>query len=220
MKLKGVTTYEVPWRYFIVIAPLVFLMKLWLLTLRTSVENKELEKLLRSPEPFIILFWHNKIFSITRFKQMLRKNYPMCGLVSPSKDGAWLAAAFKVLGITTVRGSSKRRGGVAIKELVDILKEGSDIAITPDGPRGPIYTVKKGALKVAELSGIRMFPVTIEYKNSIKFNSWDKFEIPLPFSKVILKPIAPLNYEELVQKASANGQEPEEFLANLMNAKS
>ena len=136
--------------------------------------------------PIIICFWHNRILGITL--AFLRK-YPrdrggVTVLTSPSKDGAILSHAMGALGMGSVRGSSSRRGAQALLELVTLIENGRDIAITPDGPRGPRYKFGPGAIMLAQKTGAPLVAVHAKYSWCKRLKSWDGFIIPLPFSTI------------------------------------
>jgi len=103
-------------------------------------------------------------------------------LVSASKDGALLAAVMGTFGVELVRGSSSRRGPQALLELTSRAEQGYDLAVTPDGPRGPRYVVQKGVIALAQVTGLPIIPVTCNTRRKICAKSWDGFQIPLPFS--------------------------------------
>ena len=107
-------------------------------------------------------------------------------LTSPSKDGAIIARVMAHFGIGNVRGSSSRRGSEAVRELADALTSGLDVAITPDGPRGPKYRLQPGALRLAQISGVPITLVHIVYSRYWELKSWDRFRIPKPFSRVTI----------------------------------
>ena len=86
--------------------------------------------------------------------------------------------------IGAVRGSHKRRGAHAVMELVESVKNGADVFITPDGPRGPRYRMSPGPIYAASKLGVPIVPLAINYSSCWKLNSWDRFQIPKPFSKV------------------------------------
>lgn len=133
--------------------------------------------------PLIWAFWHNRILGATaaykRFIPWRRGSV----LTSPSKDGEILARVMGRLGMGSVRGSSSRRGSHALMELMGVLQRGEDVAITPDGPRGPVYELAPGLIKLAELSGARIMPLRIEFARYWELKSWDGFRIPVPFSR-------------------------------------
>jgi Uncharacterized protein conserved in bacteria len=215
MKLKGYTTYIVPLWYYIILAPLCLFFKLWLATIRIKY-SEETKNAISADKRVIALIWHNRIFVTPLLRRHFRKQYRMSGLVSPSRDGAWLAGVFRLFDIETIRGSSKRRGGVALKEMADAIEDGSDVCITPDGPRGPKYSIKKGALKLAEISGVDLLMVRANYSRFFKINTWDDFMFPLPFSTVELIAEPLINYEEVCRRATLQAITPENFVENAL----
>jgi lysophospholipid acyltransferase (LPLAT)-like uncharacterized protein len=107
----------------------------------------------------------------------------MAAMVSASKDGAFLAAILECFKVQPVRGSSSRRGPQALLELTTWSERGYDLAITPDGPRGPCYVVQEGIMSLAQLTGLPIMPVSYHLTWKIQVKSWDRFQIPLPFSR-------------------------------------
>jgi lysophospholipid acyltransferase (LPLAT)-like uncharacterized protein len=134
----------------------------------------------------IYCIWHNRLALCVklyyRFGQR-RDNAPgLAGLVSASKDGALLSAIFQRFGVQPVRGSSSRRGAQALVELNSWAERGYDLAITPDGPRGPKYVLADGAITLAQITGLPLVPASYHLNWKIQIKSWDKFQIPLPFA--------------------------------------
>jgi len=118
-------------------------------------------------------------------------------LVSRSRDGELIARALKKLGYGVVRGSSSRGGTKAILQMSDIIAGGGQVAITPDGPRGPAYRIKDGVVYLAKNTGAPVFPTTVTFaKPTIRLNSWDRFMIPLPFAKVKIAVGGPLTFSK------------------------
>jgi lysophospholipid acyltransferase (LPLAT)-like uncharacterized protein len=115
---------------------------------------------------------------------MFRKKIQIYGLVSPSSDGAWLAEILGAIGIKAIRGSSKRNGISAISTIVQKLREGACVTITPDGPRGPINKFKNGAAMVAQRAESNVVAFAFGYGCHISLSTWDRFKIPLPFSRI------------------------------------
>ena len=134
----------------------------------------------------IFCFWHNRLaLCVELYFLFRRKQYApagVAGLVSASKDGALLAAVFERFGVLAVRGSSSRRGAQALRELSTWSERGYDLAITPDGPRGPRYKLAEGAAGLAQITGRQILPVSYYLKWKVQLNSWDGFQIPLPFT--------------------------------------
>lgn len=138
-------------------------------------------------EPAIFCLWHNRLaISMVVHRRNGRK---LAALVSASKDGALLAAVLANYGVEQVRGSSSRRGPQALLELSSRAKLGYDLAVTPDGPRGPRYVVQEGVIALAQVTGLPIIPVTCDMRSKICLKSWDRFQIPLPFShcEIILR---------------------------------
>ena len=135
--------------------------------------------------PAIYILWHNRFFVVppawNRICRGLRKTV---ALTSASNDGAMVAAAMKVFGLDSIRGSSSRRGVAALVGLKRALAAGSDICLTPDGPRGPRYRVQPGFLKLAEATGAPIIPIHLRFSNAWRLKTWDRFVIPKPFSRV------------------------------------
>ena len=134
------------------------------------------------------IFWHNRLFIIPWFYShyMSRRDCPRHSkaLTSASKDGEILAAFLARFDIGAIRGSSSRRGAVAMLEMVRTAEEGYDIAITPDGPRGPKYQLNPGVVTLAQKANIPILPISVFYSRYWELKSWDAFQIPKPFATV------------------------------------
>ncbi len=132
----------------------------------------------------IFVFWHNRIFALgAGVRTMIKSNDITC-LTSASKDGALIEAVMGMHGISSVRGSSSRRGKKAMIEMARKIQEGSSLCITPDGPRGPVYSLNPGAIRLASATQASIVPVHVEYSRYWELKTWDKFRIPKPFSRV------------------------------------
>lgn len=150
-------------------------------TCKIKVHNYNmLQKLIFSKNNFIIAFWHGLM--ITGW--YLHKGLNCAALVSKSKDGDLLAHILEKWGYKVIRGSSHIGGSDALENMIELLNKKYSLAITPDGPTGPIYKMKAGAVVAAKKSGVPLILLAIFNKRKIILNSWDKFEIPLPFSKI------------------------------------
>lgn len=137
--------------------------------------------------PVIYCTWHNRLaLSMKLYLAFGRRRFQsagLAGLVSASRDGAFLSAILERFGVQPVRGSSSRRGAQALLELTTWAERGYDLAITPDGPRGPCYVVQDGAMALAQMTGLPLVPASYHVKWKIQLKSWDRFQIPLPFSR-------------------------------------
>lgn len=205
------------WKHYVLLFPIYAAVRLWQSTVRLKAEDAEALGRLEDPRRLIGLAWHNRIFFLPMCKYVFRPNLPMSGLVSASRDGAWLCAFFRFLGIGAVRGSSRRRGAHAIISMVETLREASDIFITPDGPRGPRYECKPGFLSVAKGSGARILLLRITPSSYWTIGAaWDKFILPKPFSRATVSVLEFENYAELVSAAERAGKSPERLAADFL----
>lgn len=137
-------------------------------------------------EALIFAAWHNRLaLSLMLYEYYVRRPQPqrkLTCLVSASKDGGLLARVMELFHIEPTRGSSSRRGAQALRELVALGDRGYDIAITPDGPRGPCYVVRDGVIATAQLTGMTIVPASYHLNWKIRLKSWDRFQLPLPFA--------------------------------------
>lgn len=128
----------------------------------------------------IYIFWHSKMLLGWR----LFKNTGAAALVSQSKDGDILNGILTNWKYNVIRGSSSKGGKEALTRLIKSANSGHSIVITPDGPRGPASMIKNGAFIISNETGLPIVPISINFaKKKILTRSWDKFEIPYPFSK-------------------------------------
>lgn len=166
---------------------LAAVLRLWGRTLRFQADAATVERLTKSDEPAAIVLWHNRLFLSAEIFRRYRTRRRVYGLVSASKDGAWLAAFYRLIGIHPVRGSSSNFGREAGRALIEVMREGHDIGITPDGPRGPIYVVEPGVLVVTRRNNAPMVLVGAEFTRAWRLKSWDRFYIPVPFSRIKMR---------------------------------
>ncbi len=139
------------------------------------------------PGPAIYCVWHNRLplCLVLYYGYVKKRNRTpgMAAMVSASKDGGFLAAILECFRVQPVRGSSSRRGPQALLELTTWAERGYDLAITPDGPRGPRYIVQEGVMALAQVTGFPIVPASYHLQWKIQVKSWDRFQIPLPFSR-------------------------------------
>lgn len=137
--------------------------------------------------PVIFCIWHNRLalaLDVRRvYLQTMRSTRPLAAIVSASKDGGILARVLERFDTQPVRGSTSRRGPQALLELTTWSARGHDLAITPDGPRGPRYHVQPGVVALAQVTGRAVVPVCYTLSRKWVLNSWDGFQIPLPFAR-------------------------------------
>lgn len=150
-------------------------------TLRVSYKNKKvIDDLRKQKQNYVLAFWHGTML----LPWFLHRDDGFAALTSKSKDGDLLAKQLKHWNYKVVRGSSSKGGDVALGIMVDLAKNGFSIAITPDGPRGPEHKFKAGAVITAKKSKVPVVLIGIGIKSKKKLKSWDKFQIPNPFTNV------------------------------------
>lgn len=170
-----------------VVWPFAMLMKLWGMSLRFDETPEDVKNYTKNDEPVAIVLWHNRLFLSAEIVRRYRQGRTPYALVSASQDGAWLTAFFSLVGLRTVRGSSSRLGREAATALVEVLRAGYDVGITPDGPRGPCYEMKPGAIIVPRRTGVPLLLVGGEFSHAWRLGSWDRFYLPRPFSRVRMR---------------------------------
>lgn len=149
------------------------------------------EVLRAETHPVIFAIWHNRLaLALLMYRHYARQRgqaHRLAAIVSASKDGGLVARVLEHFGVEPVRGSSSRRGAQALVELKTWAGRGYDIAFTPDGPRGPCYVVQAGTISLAQLTGRPIVPVSYRLDRKVTLKSWDRFQIPLPFGRVVMK---------------------------------
>ncbi|MDE3174334.1 MAG: lysophospholipid acyltransferase family protein [Gemmatimonadota bacterium] len=134
----------------------------------------------RRGEPVVFVVWHGQLLPLL----WAHRRQDISVLISEHRDGELIARIARALGYRTVRGSSTRGANRALVGLVRELDAGYDVAITPDGPRGPYHSFAAGSLLVAQRSGRPILPVGAHASRSWHFQSWDRFILPKPFARV------------------------------------
>lgn len=139
-----------------------------------------------SNHPYIYVFWHNRIFTLGSAFRIISPETRVACLTSASKDGALLESVMNEQGIDAVRGSTSRRGRAAMVEMMRKIRGGHGVGISPDGPRGPVYELNPGVLKLAAATKRELVLVQADYSDYWELKTWDGFRIPKPFSRVTI----------------------------------
>lgn len=149
-------------------------------TMRTSYINFEgYRKMLDGGQQVILAFWHGRLL-------MMPYSYPgrkITILVSQSKDGELIARTMEKFGIESARGSTTRGALGGVKGLLKSVRGGRDLAITPDGPKGPNMKVQMGVIQLARMTGLPIIPLSFGASWKKSCGSWDSFLLPYPFSR-------------------------------------
>jgi lysophospholipid acyltransferase (LPLAT)-like uncharacterized protein len=150
-------------------------------TTRVRRERYEPIQALRAAgQPVIFTFWHGGILPLAYYHQ----GEGVVVLVSEHRDGEYITRVLERWGYDTARGSSTRGGSRGLRGLVKAAREGHDLAITPDGPKGPARVFKPGGIVVAQLTGLPLAPLAVGASSSWHLDSWDSFMVPKPLSKI------------------------------------
>jgi len=132
--------------------------------------------------PVLLAFWHGRmLYFLHRYH---RQHFTI--LVSRSKDGELVSRVLQRFGVPVTRGSSSQGGVQGLRAIVRKVRSGYNAGFTPDGPRGPRYTVQPGIVAVAKMTGAAILPVTYSARWKKIFRSWDAYLMPLPFSRVVV----------------------------------
>jgi hypothetical protein len=152
-------------------------------TLRIKwIGEKKLDAIRKNRGQVIYAFWHGRML-ISSYSHRGQKIHV---LISQHRDGELIARIIERLGFVSVRGSTTRGGTKAIFEMVNRGASGYDVAITPDGPKGPKFKVQLGTIYIAQRSQMPIIPITNAAKSRWTLSSWDGFLIPKPFSKAVI----------------------------------
>ncbi len=133
---------------------------------------------------FIMACWHGELLMIPYAYTRYKKNPNVKLLISEHFDGNLIAKTLNKFGFGTIRGSSTRGGAKALVESIKALKNGSDIGITPDGPKGPRHEISDGIIVMAKKTNTNLVLVEIKPTKYWQLKSWDKFVIPKPFGTI------------------------------------
>ena len=172
-------------------------------TIRFTVEGwKNIEDIERVGRVPIFSFWHDQIFAGTYFF----RGRGIAVITSQSLDGEYIARFIQRLGYGSVRGSSSRGGVGALVEMVRIMRAGIPTAFTVDGPRGPRHVAKPGPVYLAKKTGNPMLPFSVECEHFWTLKSWDKLQIPRPFTKARLKIAEPIYVPADAEDTEANAR--------------
>ena len=170
-----------------------FLIHLIGASLRLTIEDRG--AILDQPEhpPVIIAFWHNRTALMAYFYERGCRGRTALTFISRSRDGQFMTDVASFFGIKAVRGSSSRHGAAALLAAVRAAGDPHvDLAITPDGPRGPRYQIQPGLIRLAQLTQRPIIAITYRLQWKLELKSWDRFHVPLPFSACHLTTSEPI----------------------------
>lgn len=150
-------------------------------TVRYRLTGHEIRaRILATRTPIVHVLWHGRLLPLAHY----HRGEGMGTLISRSGDGEYIARVVRRWGYEPVRGSSSRGGREGLQQLVMQVRQGRSVAVTPDGPRGPKQKMKNGALVLAQRTGAPVLPVSAAADRAWWFESWDRFLVPKPFTRV------------------------------------
>ena len=147
-----------------------------------SINTEGYLALRRARQPFVFSLWHGDMLPLL----YSHREEGVAVLISEHRDGELIARIVERFGFRTVRGSTSRNAGRALIGLVKALEDGLEIAVTPDGPRGPVHSYAPGAVVAAHRASTSIIPIGVAVSRSWRLRSWDRFVIPKPFSRVTI----------------------------------
>lgn len=161
-----------------------------------------------SDAPTIFACWHGELLMLPYLYSHYRKTPHAKVLISPHFDGALISRTIKYFGLKTLAGSSDKSAARVLIQAIKSIKEGYDIGITPDGPKGPRHEVADGTIAIAQKTEAKIILVEIKPTKFWQLNSWDRFVIPKPFGtihfyasqEIDLKGLEMQDARELIQK--------------------
>jgi lysophospholipid acyltransferase (LPLAT)-like uncharacterized protein len=200
------------WPARLLIASGFGLYRIWARTLRLQVEDPHEIVAFVKQQPVIFAIWHNRLLMLPRVFDPSFPTRQSYGLISASRDGDLIAQFIERSGYGTIRGSSSRKGVIALRQLVETLAADGNVLVTPDGPRGPVYQVSQGIIFLAQKSGAPIVPIHMEYSSCWRLKSWDRFVVPRPFATLRAIFGAPIQITPL--------ERPEQFEAEQLRLQS
>lgn len=176
------------------IAPFFIYICVWFIYL--TCKNKFFISENAKKSNFIAAFWHGNFLMMPFLYKKIRSKPNMSLITSSHNDGAILESFFLFFGLRSIRGSSNKGGIQALKTSLSRLKKGEDIAITPDGPLGPLHSIADGVIAMSIKSDVAICACKVISSKKWILKTWDKFEIPKPFSTIEYHLLEPLILKE------------------------
>jgi hypothetical protein len=168
---------------------------------RDFIGREHADRLLQSDKGFILAFWHARLLMGPIIRR--ETDRPVDMLISAHRDGEMIAAAVKGFGIDMIKGSAadprkpekNKSGAPAVAAMVEALKAGKIVGMTPDGPRGPAEVAKIGAVRLAAMTGAPILPAGYAAKGAARLETWDRFVLTFPFSRMVFAARPPIHVE-------------------------
>jgi len=172
--------------YWVALPVAMGLVRFWWLTCRiVRVVGGEHVEAALAGGPAVPVYWHqHQLFCVRYLITLARPGLKLAFAMSPSVDGELPAMLARWAGVRPMRGSSTYEGARALRDYYVCVREGFTLAITTDGPKGPRYSFKPGAILLAQMSGRPMLPMAFHASRAWQFRAWDRFVLPWPFARI------------------------------------
>ena len=188
------------WRLALGVSLGVFVLRLLAATWRRREVNAQVVRDLRARrQPFVLVLWHGQMLPLLWH----HRHEGIAIVISSHRDGEIIARIAQALGCRAIRGSTSRGGGRALLGIVRELERGGEVAVTPDGPRGPAESFAPGAAIAAHRAGVPIVALAAQASGAWRLRSWDRFMIPKPFARVTIRYSDP----QLIDAASSREAE-------------
>ena len=151
----------------------------------------------KDDQNLLFSMWHGDLIMQPFNYKKFRPNHNVKVIISDHRDGETIRNVINYLGIGSLNGSSTRGGAKALLGAIKTLRSGTDVAITPDGPKGPIYSIADGMILIAQKTNTKIVCCSSIPSSYWQFKSWDKFILPKPFSKIDFYMSEPFSIEAL-----------------------
>ncbi|MCV6607242.1 MAG: lysophospholipid acyltransferase family protein [Campylobacterales bacterium] len=155
-------------------------------------------------EPVVVALWHGEMLMIPFIYHHLRKKKNLIAMISEHKDGELVGKLFQYTGVGNIRGSSSRGAARVFLSAIKEIKNGKDIAITPDGPRGPRFSIADGIVALSNKTGAPIVAMRVKATKHWELKSWDRFLIPKPFGEIVYEVSAPFSVKDLEKEEAKN----------------
>lgn len=197
-----------------ILPPILWLiLHLWCMTLRTKILNPDIYNKIRTElGKGVLTLWHSHLFYLAYHFRGMRD---LCVLISPSKDGELIANVARLFAYKVVRGSSFKKTVPGTRECIRLLKQDLKVGLIADGSRGPRHQAQPGSLQLSRITGAPIYTLTWDASLKYEFSSWDKFILPLPFSKVTLNFGSPMTVPPDADKETI--RQKQDDLTDLLN---
>jgi lysophospholipid acyltransferase (LPLAT)-like uncharacterized protein len=157
--------------------------------------QRALPGIIDGSRPAIVAFWHRHILSMLAHFRNSHVTVP----VSEHRDGEYVAQAMEQFGLDSVRGSTTRGAARLLRGLMERVRQGWSPVLTPDGPRGPRFSVQPGFTMLARRSGLPVYPIGLAVGKAWVLSSWDAFVVPRPFTRIAIRMGAPLRATDFAE---------------------